>query len=98
MYSSMKKHVKSLGTTTIDENGQIAVPVEAFKHLDIEAGEKFVVYGDPTKSSMILVKANTINKLSNLFMDKSKKYEKMANSLHEATEPTEPTEPTEEDK
>ncbi|NMD70148.1 AbrB/MazE/SpoVT family DNA-binding domain-containing protein [Bacillus sp. DNRA2] len=79
-------HGKILGTTSMGERGQVVIPAEAREELDIKPGEKFVVFGNPKRGTIILVKSEIMNKFANLFFNKSKHFEKMAKAIMDKTE------------
>jgi AbrB family looped-hinge helix DNA binding protein len=70
-----------LGTTTLGERGQVVIPAEARKTLAVEAGDKFVVFGDKRGNSVTLVKADVISQFANVFLEKSDKFGKIAQSI-----------------
>ncbi len=74
-------HGKILGTTTIGERGQVVIPASAREELGIQAGDKFVVFGDKRKGSVALVRADVFDEFAEFFMSKSKKLEKIAQSI-----------------
>lgn len=51
----MMNHGKIFGTTSMGERGQVVIPSEARQELNIKTGEKFVVFGDARKGTVILV-------------------------------------------
>lgn len=79
-------HGKVLGTTTMGERGQIVIPSEARDELEIQPGEKFIVFGNKRKGAVILVKAETFNKFADFFMSASSKFEKMAKEIYGKTQ------------
>ncbi|WP_462411197.1 AbrB/MazE/SpoVT family DNA-binding domain-containing protein [Neobacillus sp. Marseille-QA0830] len=81
----MMNHGKIFGTTSMGERGQVVIPAEAREELGIKAGEKFVVFGDERKGTVILVKSEIVNKFANFFFNKSKRFEKMARDIYEKT-------------
>jgi AbrB family looped-hinge helix DNA binding protein len=46
-------HGKIFGTTSMGERGLVVIPAEAREELGIQAGEKFVVFGDARKGTFI---------------------------------------------
>ncbi|MGJ7911635.1 AbrB/MazE/SpoVT family DNA-binding domain-containing protein [Neobacillus sp. LXY-1] len=68
-----------LGTTTIDKNGQIELPLSIREKF--EQHEKLVVAGGRNKESIILIKAETMDKLAFFQLNHSKKFEKLANDI-----------------
>ncbi|AGK55352.1 AbrB/MazE/SpoVT family DNA-binding domain-containing protein [Bacillus sp. 1NLA3E] len=82
----MMNHGKIFGTTSVGERGQVVIPAEAREELNIKPGEKFVVFGDARKGTVILVKSEIMNKFANFFFNKSKRFEKMAQEIFDKTE------------
>lgn len=58
----MAKHgfPKILGTATLNEKGQLVVPVEARNSLELNAGDKVVIMSSPHKPALILLKAEEV--------------------------------------
>jgi AbrB family looped-hinge helix DNA binding protein len=82
----MHNHGKFFGTTSMGERGQVVIPADAREELEIKPGEKFVVFGDARKGSVILVKSEILNKFANFFFTKSKRFEKIAKEILDKTE------------
>jgi AbrB family looped-hinge helix DNA binding protein len=82
----MMNHGKIFGTTSMGERGQVVIPSEARDELNIKPGEKFVVFGDAKKGTVILVKSEIMNKFANFFFTKSKRFEKIAKEIFDKTE------------
>jgi AbrB family looped-hinge helix DNA binding protein len=59
---------KMLGTTSISERGQIVIPDKARKELGIEGDDMFVVFGNKSIGSLILVKSEVFEKFTETFM------------------------------
>lgn len=53
-----------IGTATIGEKGQIVIPVEARKNLDLSTGDKLIVLLGPHGSELILIKPEQIEALA----------------------------------
>jgi len=81
-------HGKILGTTTIGERGQVVIPAEAREALEVQAGDKFVVFGDSRGNSVTLVKADVVSRFANVFLNKSEKFEEMARGILDQIEDT----------
>lgn len=54
-----KKH-ECFGTTTVGERGQIVIPVEARKAMNLKAGDKLIVIGGEKGHPLILLKADSL--------------------------------------
>ncbi|MDV2888149.1 AbrB family transcriptional regulator, partial [Alkalihalophilus pseudofirmus] len=59
----MINHGKYLGTTNMDERGQIAIPCVG---LEIKQDETFAVFGNPRKGTVILIKSEFEKKFPHL--------------------------------
>jgi AbrB family looped-hinge helix DNA binding protein len=51
---------KFYGATTLGERGQIVVPAEARKDLDLSPSTKIMVFGAPMGEGLLIVKADSI--------------------------------------
>ena len=51
---------KFYGATTIGERGQVVVPAEARKDLDLTHSTKIMVFGAPMGEGLLLVKADSV--------------------------------------
>lgn len=54
---------KILGTATLNEKGQLVIPVEARTSLDLKAGDKLVIMRSPSKAALVLLKAEEVEAL-----------------------------------
>ena len=48
------------GATTIGERGQVVIPAEARKDLDLTPGTKVMVFGGPIGEGLLIVKADSV--------------------------------------
>jgi AbrB family looped-hinge helix DNA binding protein len=94
----MNNHGKIFGTTSMGERGQVVIPSEAREELGIKAGEKFVVFGDAKRGTVILVKSEIMNKFANFFFNKSKRFEKIAKEIFDKTKDSDEEDEEEEDR
>jgi AbrB family looped-hinge helix DNA binding protein len=44
------------GTVTVGERGQVVIPAEARKDMEISPGEKLLVFGHPSRHGLMMVK------------------------------------------
>jgi AbrB family looped-hinge helix DNA binding protein len=58
-----------LGTVTVGERGQVVIPAEARKKLDIHTGEKLLVISHPHGAGLVLAKIDTMTKFLSMFLD-----------------------------
>lgn len=54
---------KFLGATTVGERGQIVIPAEARKAMNISSGDKLLVFSRRHQSGLLLLKADVVDKL-----------------------------------
>jgi AbrB family looped-hinge helix DNA binding protein len=63
---------KILGTATLNDKGQLVIPVEARNALGLAAGSKVVIMSSPDKPALILLKAEEVEAM----------VQDLANALH----------------
>jgi AbrB family looped-hinge helix DNA binding protein len=51
---------KILGTATLNEKGQLVIPVDARHQLGLTAGSRVVIMGRPEKPGLVLLKAEDV--------------------------------------
>jgi len=56
------------GAVTVSERGQVVIPAQARRDLEIEIGEKLLVLGGPG-GGLLLVKASVIGRMLGQWMD-----------------------------
>lgn len=54
---------KILGTATLNEKGQLVIPVEARNQLGLSAGDKVVIMSSPARPALMLIKAEEIESM-----------------------------------
>lgn len=54
---------KILGTATLNEKGQLVIPVEARNTLKLKSGDKVVIMSSPHRPALILIKAEEVEAL-----------------------------------
>ncbi len=54
---------KILGTATLNEKGQLVIPVEARNSLGLTAGTKVVIMSSPHRPALILLKAEEVESI-----------------------------------
>ena len=62
-----------LGTTTVSERGQVVIPADARKELNIKAGDRLVVFANRYQGTLMLVKADMFTQVSEFLMAKANK-------------------------
>ncbi len=51
---------KILGTASLNEKGQLVIPVEARNKLGLKSGDRVVIMSSPHKPALILIKAEEV--------------------------------------
>jgi AbrB family looped-hinge helix DNA binding protein len=54
---------KIIGTATLNDKGQLVIPVEARHKLGLEPGSRIVIMSSPEKPSLTLVKAEVLEEM-----------------------------------
>ena len=54
---------KIIGTATLNEKGQLVIPVEARHQLGLESGSRIVIMSTPGKPALTLVKAEVLEEM-----------------------------------
>jgi AbrB family looped-hinge helix DNA binding protein len=57
------------GSVTVGERGQVVIPVEARKRLEINPGEKLLVMGHPFAAGLVLVKIDSMREFLSTFLE-----------------------------
>lgn len=70
-------HEKCYGSTVIGERGQVVIPAEAREELNIQSGEKMIVFGNAKRGTVILIKSDIIARFADIFMRKSNFFDEM---------------------
>lgn len=75
------RHGKCYGSTVVGERGQIVIPAEAREELDIQPGEKLVVFGNPRRGMVILLKGDIMARFTEALMSRFSSVEKIFNEF-----------------
>ncbi|MHB8841902.1 MAG: AbrB/MazE/SpoVT family DNA-binding domain-containing protein [Candidatus Aquicultor sp.] len=76
----MHNHEQSfLGTATVGERGQVAIPAEARRALGIEPGNKLLFFAGPNHSGLLMVKAEELGRLVKHLTNKAQSIEQLIN-------------------
>lgn len=62
MYHRHHRHNHFFGTTIIGAKGQVVVPIEARKAMDLNQGEKLLVFGGP-RHALVMVKLDSAEEM-----------------------------------
>ena len=60
MLDNFSKVPKFYGSVTVGERGQVAIPAEARRDLEITPTTKLLAFGGPEKRAIILIKAESM--------------------------------------
>lgn len=74
---------KIYGTATVGERGQISIPADARKELNINSGDKIIVFGNRVNGALILFKADVFEHFADFFMTKLDKLGEHAHTFFE---------------
>ncbi|HCG98953.1 MAG: hypothetical protein A2074_05455 [Candidatus Aquicultor primus] len=69
-----------LGTATVGERGQVAIPAEARRALEIEPGSKLLFFSGPHNSGLLMVKAEDLGRLVKHLTEKAQSIEQLIDS------------------
>ncbi len=61
---------RCFGTTVVGPRGQVVIPVEARKEIEVEAGSKLLVFGHFNGQGLIFVKVEVAEELLNIMSSK----------------------------
>jgi len=76
----MKKNKNFYGSVTIGERGQVVIPADARKSLNLEKGEKLLVFGIGG-DSIVITKLSVFKKLSEKISRKQKEIKKILKNI-----------------
>jgi AbrB family looped-hinge helix DNA binding protein len=54
---------KILGTATLNDKGQLVIPSQARKELDLSPGTKVVILSHPSRPGLVILKAEAVEAL-----------------------------------
>jgi len=69
--------IRCLGSTTVGPRGQVVIPANARKELDIGTGETLLVFSGPGKKVLVLLKADTLEQILNAMSEHLVGFEKL---------------------
>ena len=72
---------KCFGSTTVGPRGQLVIPVEARKEMDIDVGTKLLVFSHFRGRGLVLIKVDAVGELLNIM---SRRLDEFAKLLREA--------------
>jgi len=65
MNTKLKLDEGYVGTVTVGERGQIVIPAEARKRMEIHTGDTLLVMGHPNKEGLMLFKLDAVREFLN---------------------------------
>ena len=68
---------RCLGSTTVGPRGQVVIPINARKELDIDAGTTLLVFGGPHGQGLVLLKVDAIEQMMNIVSEQLADFEKL---------------------
>jgi AbrB family looped-hinge helix DNA binding protein len=69
------------GTASVGEKGQIVIPVSARNALNIQVGDKLLVFSGPGKHGLMVVKPGIISKMAKKLSENLNEMQKLADTL-----------------
>ncbi|MBI4284093.1 MAG: AbrB/MazE/SpoVT family DNA-binding domain-containing protein [Chloroflexi bacterium] len=78
-----EKIPKFYGSTTVGERGQVVIPAEARRDLQITPATKLLVFGSPDKGGLIFTKAETVTDFLDKAMTLFKRFEETLKANNE---------------
>lgn len=62
---------KCYGSTVMGERGQVVIPADAREELNIQPGEKLMVFGNPEKGIVFIFKSELMTRMAEALMRKA---------------------------
>ena len=60
----MKKETSILGIVTVNDKGQVVIPIEARSLIDVKSGDKLMVMIHPSHEGIVLIKPDGLEKFA----------------------------------
>ena len=70
---------KVFGSTTVGPRGQVVIPVNARKELDIDAGTTLLVFGGPHGQGLVLLKVDAIEQMMSMVSERLTEFKELVN-------------------
>ena len=68
---------RCLGSTTVGPRGQVVIPINARKELDIDAGTTLLVFGGPHGQGLMFLKVDAIEQMMSMVSERLTDFEKL---------------------
>ena len=83
----LKKRIPKLyGATIVGERGQIVIPVEARRDMNINPGEKLIIFGAPHGRGLMITKAETMSEFMNQAIDFISRFNKIIETREDSSD------------
>lgn len=69
---------KVFGSTIVSPKGQVVIPVNARKELDIDSGDTLLVFGPPHGEGLLLIKVDAVEQILSRLSERLTSFEKLA--------------------
>jgi len=66
---SNKPHHTILGVVTVNEKGQVVIPVDARSAINLESGDKLLVMVHPSREGVVLIKPDGLEQYANQMLE-----------------------------
>ncbi len=81
-----EEHVpKFYGTAVVGERGQIVIPAEARRELEITPGEKLIIMGNLHGDGLMIIKTESMAQMLSKFTEQMSMFERMIKEANNAT-------------
>jgi AbrB family looped-hinge helix DNA binding protein len=78
MRRKLEEHIPEFyGTVVVGERGQIVIPAEARRELEITPGEKLIIMGNVHGDGLMVIKTKSITQLLNRFTEQMSVFERI---------------------
>lgn len=77
---------KFYGAVVVGERGQIVIPVEARREMDITPGEKLIIFSGPPGNMLMMAKAESVSRLLSKAMEHLSQFGSMLKTDNEPPE------------
>jgi len=68
METEQKYRCLFLGSTTLGDRGQVVIPVDARKELNLQPGDRLILIAHPFQEAIVLAKAESLERFLNEFI------------------------------
>jgi AbrB family looped-hinge helix DNA binding protein len=83
---SEEKAPKFYGAVVVGERGQIVIPAEARRELEITQGEKLIIMGSFHGDGLMIIKTESVAQMLSKFTEQMTAFERMIKEANNATQ------------